>query len=42
MTVEFKKAAIISGMLLSMTAISLPVFAADAMLGTGGYARLMH
>ena len=42
MTVQFKKVAIITGMLLSMTAISLPVFAADAMLGTGGYARQLQ
>ena len=42
MTVQIKKAAIISSMLLSAAAISLPVFAADAMLGTGGYARQMH
>ena len=42
MTVQFKKAAIISSMLLSVAAISLPVFAADAMVGTGGYARQMH
>ena len=42
MTVQFKKAAIISSMLLSLAAISLPAFAADAMLGTGGYARQLH
>ena len=42
MTFQFKKVAIISGMLLSMAAISLPVFAADAMLGTGGYARQLQ
>ena len=42
MTVQFKKAAIISSMLLSVAAISLPAFAADAMLGTGGYARQLH
>ena len=42
MTVQFKKAAIISGMLLSIAAISLPAFAADPMLSTGGYAREMH
>ena len=42
MTVQLKKAAIISSMLLSAAAISLPVFAADAMLGTGGYARQLH
>ena len=42
MSVQFKKVAIISGMLLSVAAISLPVFAAEAMVGTGGYAREMH
>ena len=42
MTVQFKKVAIITGMLLSVVAISLPVFAADAMLGTGGYARQLQ
>ena len=42
MAVQFKKVAIISSMLLSVAAISLPVFAADAMVGTGGYARQMH
>ncbi len=42
MTVLFKKVAIISGMLLSVAAISLPAFSAEAMVGTGGYAREMH
>ncbi len=42
MTVQIKKVAIISGMLLSMVAISLPAFAADAMVGTGGYARQLQ
>ena len=42
MTVQFKKVAIISGMLLSIAAISSPVFAADAMVGTGGYARQLQ
>ena len=42
MTMQFKKVAIISGMLLSVAAISLPTFAAEAMVGTGGYAREMH
>ena len=42
MTVQFKKVAIISSMLLSVAAISLPAFAADAMVGTGGYARQLH
>ena len=42
MTVQFKKVAIISGMLLSVAAISLPVFAADPMLSTGGYARQLQ
>ena len=39
MAMQFKKVAIISGMLLSVAAISLPAFAAEAMVGTGGYAR---
>ena len=42
MTIQFKKVAIISGMLLSVAAISLPAFAADAMVGTGGYARQLQ
>ena len=42
MTVQIKKVAIISGMLLSVAAICLPAFAAEAMVGTGGYAREMH
>ena len=42
MAMQFKKVAIISGMLLSVAAISLPAFAAEAMVGTGGYAREMH
>ena len=42
MNVQLKKVAIISGMLLSVAAISLPAFAAEAMVGTGGYAREMH
>ena len=42
MAIQFKKIALISSMLLSVAAISLPAFAADATLGTGGYAREMH
>ena len=42
MTVQFKKVAIISGLLLSVAAISLPAYAADAMVGTGGYARQLQ
>ena len=42
MTVQFKKVAVISGMLLSVATISLPTFAADAMVGTGGYARQLQ
>ena len=42
MAMQFKKVAIISGMLLSVAAISLPAFSAEAMVGTGGYAREMH
>jgi hypothetical protein len=42
MTVQFKKVAVISGMLLSVAAISLPAFAADPMLSTGGYARQLQ
>ena len=42
MTIQLKKVALISSMLLSVAAISLPAFAADATLGTGGYAREMH
>lgn len=42
MTIQFKKAALITSMLLSVSAISLPTYAADVMLTTGGYAREMH
>ena len=42
MTVQFKKVAIISGLLLSVAAISLPAYAADAMVGTGGYVRQLQ
>ncbi len=39
MNFQFKKVALTTSVLL---AISTSVFAADAMLGTGGYARAMH
>jgi Ca2+-binding EF-hand superfamily protein len=42
MNFQFKNVAIATSVLLSVASISLPVFAADAMLSTGGYAREMH
>lgn len=42
MTVQFKKLALSTGLLLSAFAISLPAFSADAMVGTGGYARQLQ
>lgn len=42
MSNPIKKIALVTSMLLSCAAISLPASAADAMLSTGGYAREMH
>jgi hypothetical protein len=39
MDFKFKKVTLAAGLLLSGVMASMPVFAADAMLGTGGYAR---
>ncbi len=39
MTIQFKKVALAASMLLSATALSIPAYAADPMLSTGGYAR---
>lgn len=41
-TLQFKKLALSTGLLLSAITISLPAFAADAMVGTGGYARQLQ
>lgn len=42
MTNRFKNIATISAAMLSLAAFSLPVFADDVMLGTGGYNRAMR
>ncbi len=42
MNFQFKNVAIATGVLLSVATISLPAFADNVMLGTGGYARQMH
>ena len=42
MTVQFKKVALATSMLLSVATLSIPAYAADAMLGTGGYARQLQ
>ena len=42
MTFQFKKVTIATSMLLSVAALSVPAYAADAMLGTGGYARQLQ
>ena len=42
MNVQLKKLSMLSGLFLTAAAISLPTFAADAMLGTGGYARQLQ
>ena len=39
MTLQFKKLALVTSMLLSAVAVSTTAFAADPMLSTGGYAR---
>ena len=39
MNIQIKNAALIAVTLLSTVVISAPAFSADAMLGTGGYAR---
>ncbi len=42
MTSQFKKLALSTGLLISALALSMPTFAADAMVGTGGYARQLQ
>lgn len=42
MNVTTKKLACVMAALLSTVVFSAPAFSADAMLGTGGYARQMH
>lgn len=42
MAVQFKKVALLSGLLLSIASVCVPAFAADAMVGTGGYARQLQ
>ena len=39
MTLQFKKVALATSMLLSVATLSVPAHAADPMLSTGGYAR---
>ena len=39
MTLQFKKVALATSMLLSVATLSVPAYAADPMLSTGGYAR---
>ncbi|MES2637713.1 MAG: calcium-binding protein [Pseudomonadota bacterium] len=42
MTSQFKKLALGTGLLFSAVALCLPAFAADATVGTGGYARQLQ
>ena len=42
MKCTFTKTALAASVLLSVASFSTPIFAADAMVGTGGYAREMH
>lgn len=42
MNFQFKQLALATSLVLSVAAISAPAFAADAMVGTGGYARQLH
>jgi Ca2+-binding EF-hand superfamily protein len=42
MTTQFKRTAIILGVLLSTAAFAIPASAADAMVATGGYNRELH
>lgn len=42
MNIRLKNMALMSGILLFAAAFSAPAFSADAMLGTGGYATVMH
>lgn len=42
MTLQFKKLTLATGLLLSTITLSMPTFAADAMVGTGGYARQLQ
>ena len=42
MTSQFKKLTLATGLLLSTITLSMPTFAADAMVGTGGYARQLQ
>ena len=39
MTLQFKKVALATSILLSVATLSIPAYAADPMLSTGGYAR---
>ncbi len=42
MTNQLKNVSTITALVLSLAATSLPAFADDVMLGTGGYNRVMH
>lgn len=42
MTTQFKKLALNTGLVLTAFAIALPAFAAEPMVGTGGYARQLQ
>ena len=42
MTLQFKKVALATSMLLSVATLSVPAYAADPMLSTGGYARQLQ
>lgn len=42
MTLQFKKVALATSILLSVATLSIPAYAADPMLSTGGYARQLQ
>ena len=42
MTLQFKKVALATSILLSVATLSMPAYAADPMLSTGGYARQLQ
>ena len=42
MTLQFKKATLATSLLLALASVSVSAFAADAMVGTGGYARQLQ